>query len=191
MLICGLTLAIVIALNFLAQALPRSLTRRDVTESKLYSLSQQSRELLQGLSQDVTVYWIVQSGQEDAGLQQLLASYQAESTHFVLTPRDPALYPTFLDDYGVTQVYNNSLLVTQGTRYRYISYYDIYPYDEDTYYNTGSYSQTFAGEQKLTGAIQFVTSDSLPKVYLTTGHGEDTLPASFTQALDSANLSTA
>ena len=30
-LICGLTLAIVIALNFLAQALPRSLTRRDVT----------------------------------------------------------------------------------------------------------------------------------------------------------------
>ena len=190
-LICGLTLAIVIALNFLAQALPRSLTRRDVTESKLYSLSQQSRELLQGLSQDVTVYWIVQSGQEDAGLQQLLESYQAESTHFVLTPRDPDLYPTFLDDYGVTQVYNNSLLVTQGTRYRYISYYDIYPYTEDTYYNTGSYSQTFAGEQKLTGAIQFVTSDSLPKVYLTTGHGEDTLPASFTQALDSANLSTA
>ena len=85
-LICGLTLAIVIALNFLAQALPRSLTRRDVTESKLYSLSQQSRELLQGLSQDVTVYWIVQSGQEDAGLQQLLKSYQAESAHFVLPP---------------------------------------------------------------------------------------------------------
>lgn len=187
-LVCGLALAIAIALNYLASALPQGLTHRDLTENRLFSLSEQSRNLLDGLTEDVAVYWIVQSGQEDAGLEQLLASYSAESEHFRLEKRDPDLYPTFLDSYGVTQVYNNSLLVTRGSRYRYISYYDIYTYDEDAYYDTGTYTQSFAGEQRLTGAIQFVTSDTLPRIYLTTGHGETSLPDSYETALTAANL---
>ena len=187
-LVCALALGIAMAVNYLASALPQGLTHRDVTENQLFSLSPQSESLLEGLDADVNVYWIVQSGQEDAGLEQLLASYTAHSDHLILEKRDPDVYPTFLDSYGVSQIYNNSLLVTQGSRYRYLSYDEIYVYDADSYYNTGTYTQTFAGEQKLTGAIQFVTSESLPKVYLTTGHGEQALPDSYTQAMEGANL---
>ena len=180
-LVCALALAIAVSLNFLAGALPQGLTHRDVTQAGLFTLSPQTESLLQGLGEDVTVYWVVQSGQEDAGLEQLLQNYQAGSAHFVMQKRDPDLYPTFLEDYGVSPFYNNSLLVTLGSRYRYVSYYDIYPYDTET--------QSFAGEQKLTAALQFVTSPSLPKIYFTIGHGEESLPEDFSQALEGANYS--
>lgn len=180
-LVCALALAIAVSLNYLAGTLPQGLTHRDVTQAGLFTLSPQTESLLQGLGEDVTVYWVVQSGQEDAGLEQLLQNYQAGSPHFVVEKRDPDLYPTFLEDYGVSPFYNNSLLVTLGSRYRYVGYYDIYPYDTE--------AQSFAGEQKLTAALQFVTSPSLPKIYFTTGHGEESLPEDFSQALEGANFS--
>ena len=55
-LVCALTLAIVIAVNLLAAALPESLTRKDVTEAGLFTLSRQSEELVENLGEDTTVY---------------------------------------------------------------------------------------------------------------------------------------
>lgn len=105
-LVCALALAIAVSLNYLAGALPQGLTHRDVTQAGLFTLSSQTESLLQGLQEDVTVYWVVQSGQEDAGLEQLLQNYQGVSAHFVVEKRDPDLYPTFLEDYGVSPFYN-------------------------------------------------------------------------------------
>ena len=78
-LVCALTLAIVIAVNLLAAALPESLTRKDVTEAGLFTLSRQSEELVENLGEDTTVYWVVQAGQEDVTLEQLLNRYSALS----------------------------------------------------------------------------------------------------------------
>ena len=81
-------------------------------------------------------------------------------------------------------------MVVSAQRYRYLSYYDIYTYDASSYYTTGQYTTQFAGEQVLTGAIAYVTSDSLPLIYLTTGHGEATLSTQFADAVSKANLET-
>lgn len=189
-LVCALALVIAIGVNLLASRLPESLTKKDVTAQKLFTLSTQSKTLVTELSQDVTVYWVVQAGQEDAAIEQLLNQYAALGSRLTVVKRDPDVYPDFLSQYGVSQGVNNSLVVVSGERYRYLSYYDIYVYDMDSYYTTGQYQTQFAGEQVLTGAVAYVTSETLPMIYLTTGHGEGTLSTSFADAISKANLET-
>lgn len=189
-LICALTLAIAVVLNLLASALPESLTKRDVTQQKLFTLSRQSENLLENLTRDVTVYWVVQAGQEDLTLEQLLRQYDDLGSRLTVAKRDPDVYPDFLGQYGISQGVNNSLVVESGERYRYLSYYDIYVYDMESYYTTGRYQAEFAGEQALTGAVSYVTSESLPVIYLTTGHGEGTLSSGFADGVSRANLET-
>ena len=77
--------------------------------------------------------------------------------------------------WATARLTNNSLIVVCGERSTYVSYNDIYEYDLTDYYTTGEYDVNFAGESALTSAIDYVTSEDLPKVYALTGHGEGEL----------------
>ena len=57
------------------------------------------------------------------------------------------MFPTFAQQYTDETVYNNSLVVESGERYRYISYDDIYITDADLY--SYSYTTSFDGEGEL------------------------------------------
>ena len=61
----------------------------------MYTLGDSSRQLMQSLDQDVTVYYLCETGSEDAIITKLLDHYAAESGHFHWEQKDPALYPTF------------------------------------------------------------------------------------------------
>lgn len=187
-LVCCLALAIGVLVNLLATALPENLTHRDVTQQKLFTLSEQSEKLLDGLREQVTIYWVVQAGQEDDALEQLLHAYLAGGENLTLVQRDPDVYPDFLGGYGVTQGYNNSLVVESDKRYRYVSYSDIYSYDTSSYYTTGQYEMVFAGEQAITAAISYVTGEQVGIVYTTTGHGEATLGTTFSDGIRQSNM---
>ncbi len=52
----------------------------------------------------------------------------------------------------------------------------------------GTYDVSFAGENALTSAISYVTSDDLPKLYLLEGHGESALSDTFSTAVEQENL---
>lgn len=140
MLVCALAVAIAVVVNLVAGAMPESVTKVDVTKQKLFTLSARSESLVAALDTDVTVYWVVQSGQEDSNLRQLLDQYSARSSHLKIVTRDPDVYPDFLSKYGATETYNNSLVVESKDRYRYLSFYDIYTYDMSSYYTTGQYT---------------------------------------------------
>ena len=187
----AVVLAIVIGVNMIVRALPADLTQFDTSANHLFTLSEQTEQLVSGLKQDVTVYWIVQAGAEDEMISTFLSRYQALSGHIKLEKKDPDLYPTFAQNYTSGQVYNNSLVVVCGERYRYVDYYDIFTYDFYTYLMTGTMSYFFEGENALTGAIDYVVNPDLPKVYLLTGHGEASLTASFKTAMTDQNIETA
>lgn len=175
-----IVLAIAVAVNLLVGALPSSVTERDMTPQQLYTLSGESEQRLAALENDVEIYWVVQSGSEDATLEQLLGRY-AEYSHVSVTRVDPVKYPNFLSAYTTESATNNSLVVVCGERHMYVPYSDIWTYSDYEqyiyyYYNYGQdYRDTFAGEQKLTSAIGYVTSDSLPVMYVLSGHGEAVL----------------
>ena len=125
---------------------------------------------------------------EKRTLETLLERYQALSENLTVEKVDPVVSPTFLEQYDVGSVYNNSLIVESEARYRYVDYYDIYEYDYTNYYTTGSVDMNFAGEGAITSAVSYVVNDDLPKVYTLTGHGEGSLSSDFQSAAEQDNV---
>ena len=184
----AIVIAIIVAANALVRALPAQWTQFDTTSSQLFSISDQTESIVGSLETPVTIHWIVQSGQEDATLETLLERYQALSENLTVEKVDPVVSPTFLEQYDVGSVYNNSLIVESEARYRYVDYYDIYEYDYTNYYTTGSVDMNFAGEGAITSAVSYVVNDDLPKVYTLTGHGEGSLSSDFQSAAEQDNV---
>lgn len=186
-----IVLAIAVAANLLAGALPAEMTQLDMTSNQLFSISQQTQKLVSGLDTEVTIYWIVQADAEDTVVEKLLSHYESLSNMVTVEKRDPDVYPTFAQQYTTETVYNNSLIVVAGERSSYVSYEEIYVYDYTNYYTDGSYTVNFDGEGALTSAIDYVLSEDLPKLYTLTGHGESTLGDTFSSAVEKENIQTA
>ena len=188
--VSAVVLAILIAVNVFAAALPKSLTRQDISAAQLYSVTSNTKAVVSALDADVTIYWIVQAGEEDAVIENLLNKYDSLSDRITVEKRNPDVYPTFAEQYTDETAANNSLVVECGDKSRYIAYDDIYLGEVNMY--TGTYSATdFDGEGAITSAIDYVTSDEYPRVYLLEGHGEAELPAEFAEQIEKENLETA
>ena len=57
-----LLIAIAVVINVLVSALPLEVTQIDTTSAGLFSLSEETEIVVQALEDDITVYWVVQSG---------------------------------------------------------------------------------------------------------------------------------
>lgn len=189
MLLTAIVLALLIVVNLFVSKLPATLTKLDISASKLYSITSNTKAVVNNLEQDVTIYWIVQSEKEDEILENLLEKYDSLSSHIDVVKKNPDVYPTFAQQYTQEEVPNNSLIVESEGRYRYISYNDIYEIEVDYYSYTYSVSG-FDGEGAITSAIDYVVTEELPKLYVLEGHGEQTLPATFAESIEKANITT-
>ncbi len=181
-------LAILIVVNIFASSLPTTMTRYDISASKLYSITSNTKAVVNGLEEDVTIYWVVQSGQEDEVIENLLGKYDSLSDHIQVVKKNPDVYPTFAEQYTDEIVMNNSLIVECGDRSRFIGYNDIYVQEADIY--SYSYNTSFDGEGAITSAIDYVVSEELPQVYILEGHGEADLPASLQEQIEKENMET-
>ncbi len=187
LMITAVVLAILIVVNILAAALPTSLTQYDISATKLYSITSNTKVVVNALEEDVTIYWIVQSEEEDAVIENLLGRYEALSDHIHVEKINPDVYPTFAEQYTDETVQNNSLVVECGERSRYIGYDDIYIYEADVY--SYSYNTSFDGEGAITSAIDYVVNEEQPVIYMLEGHGEAELPSTFSSQLERDNIS--
>ena len=186
LLISVLALAILAAVNGFVSFLPASMTHFDISASRLYSITSNTKAVVNALTDDVSIYWIVQAGEEDDVIANLLDKYESLSDHIQVIKRNPDVYPAFAEQYTDDPVQNNSLVVECGDRSRYIGYEDIYIQEPDLYSYT--YNTSFDGEGAITSAIDYVTSAELPQLYLLEGHGEAELPASFQDQLEKENI---
>ena len=182
-------LAVVLAvlLNLIVRAIPSKYTEFDLSEAGLYTLSDSSKQIARDLTQDVTIYYVTETGNEDAIITKLLDRYAAENSHIRWELKDPAVYPTFAAQYGAQSVEDGSLIVVSGEKSVVLAASDLYDYDYSDYYTTGSYSVTFGGENKITAALYRVTGSQELHVYYTTNHGE-TLTDTLKEALEAQNL---
>ena len=120
-----IVLAILITVNFALSFFPDSYTQEDLTASQLYSISSQSKVLLSSLEEDITIYWVVAAGEEDEYVEKLLHNYEDYSSRVTVEKKDPDLNPDFTNSYTEETVYNNSVIVECGDKFRYISYEDM------------------------------------------------------------------
>lgn len=187
LLITGVVLAILIAVNFFVSALPATKTQYDISSTKLYSITSNTKVVVNALEKDVTIYWIVQSDQEDAIIENLLNKYDSLSEHIKVVKKNPDIFPTFAELYTDRPVQNNSLIVECGDRSRFISYSDIYLVETENMYSY-TYTTSFDGEGAITSAIDYVVSEDLPQLYVLEGHGEAELPYTFNESLEKENM---
>jgi len=188
MAVTAVVLAILIVVNIFAAKLPTNLTKLDISASKLYSITSNTKVVVNNLQQDVTIYWVVQADQEDSVLENLLSKYESLSPHISVVKKNPDVYPTFTQQYTSESVPNNSLIVVSGERSRYVSYDDIYLVDTDMY--SYSYTTAFDGEGAITSAIDYVVTENLPRMYVLMGHGEQDLPQTFADTVEKENIVT-
>lgn len=179
--------AIVVVINIIMGEMPGTWTAIDVTSEKLYSLTDQTKEYVSNMQEDVTIYVLASEDNQDMTLQQTLQRYEELSGHITVEYVDPTVNPMFYTQYTSEYISANSLIVVSDKRNKVIDYSSIYEtgYDYTTYQ---SYTTGYDGEGQITSALDYVLSDDMPKVYITEGHGEYTLSSTFTSGLKKENV---
>lgn len=211
LLLSAIVLVAVIVLNLIVSSLPTKYTTFDMSPSAVTELGDVTRAYADALGIDVTLYQIASSGNEDNVITTILRHYAELTDHIHVKAVDPVTNPTFLAAFEADNAEENSVIIVSDvdeTRYKVLSYTDLFeyyiaefdeffPYDQANeyyqfyamYYQTElTITQYFKGEQMITSAIDYVTSDNLPNVYVLTGHGEYKLEDAILSMLDADNL---
>jgi ABC-2 type transport system permease protein len=176
LLIVGV-LAVVVVINVLVDQIPGKI---DLTQNQIYSLSQETYTILDGLSTDVTITTIGAKGAEDFTVKTILGKYAARSRRVKLETVDPELNPGWSKKYDPngSGLSAGTLVVTAGSKYKTIGVYDMYNYDTQSYYSGQSAQPTLTSlsvEQRVTSALQYVTAAKNASLYVLEGHGEQNL----------------
>jgi len=185
--VAAVSAAVVILLNFLVAELPVKYTVFDVTANQLYSLSEQTRELISSLDEDIHIYVVAGREQADAILDTTLENYADLNSHIKLSYVDPAVNPRFFSNYTQENISFNSVIVESAKRSRVIDYSTVY----QTEFDYSTYSQTttgYDGEGQLTSAIAYVTREDMPRIYTLEGHGELSFDTEFKTAIEKENV---
>ena len=172
-------IAFVIVVNLMVGELPTTVTKFDTSSLKLYTLTNSTIDIVEGLTEDVTMYYIAQNGTEDINIEEMLNRYSSYSNRIKVRKIDPTSNPGFSEKY-TDDLSNNSVIVESAKRSSVVTNEEIYTkqYTEEdiyNYYMTGmepSGTTYFNGEGALTTAIDYVTAEDLPVLYIVTGHGE-------------------
>lgn len=181
-----LVFAVIIVVNLVVGEIPEEYTQIDVSTQKLYTISDTTKEFLNNLDEDVTIYYIVQSGSEDDILEKMLTRYSEGSKHITVEKKDPVLYPNFVSQYTDSDVSENSLIVVHEDRSKVVDYSNLYE-SEMNYYTYSSTVTAFDGEGQIDSAISYVISDELPILYTVQGHGETTINSTLQESIEKAN----
>jgi ABC-type uncharacterized transport system involved in gliding motility auxiliary subunit len=174
-------LAALVVVNVLVGQIPGKL---DLTENKLFSLSDQTFKLLDGLASDVTITTVIKAENQDPTIKEILAKYAARSRHIRLATVDPERNPGWARQYDPSNqgLGPGSIVVASGKKYKTIGVYDMYNYDTSNP-NRQPQLTSLSVEQRVTSAVQFVTAARNVTLSVLQDHGE--------QSLDSVGLSTA
>lgn len=176
-----------VVLNLIAAEIPSQYTSLDVSDDKLYTLTEQTKELAASLTEDVTLYYIVQDSNRDDTVSRLLERYDDLSSHITVEERDPVLYPNFVSQYTSDSLTENSVIVVCGDQSRIVNYEDMY--EQEFNYTYYTYETTgFDAEGQITSAISGVSSGDLPTLYVLTGHNELQLDDTMTRSIEKENI---
>ncbi|MDO4312595.1 MAG: GldG family protein [Eubacteriales bacterium] len=184
-----LVLCVAVMINVVAAKLPEGVRNIDISDNKIYEITDTSRKLLKNLEQKVTMTVYAEKSSTDERIVTFLNKYEALSKNLTLEWVDPVLHPAELTENNVTE---NSILVSceETGKSETISFDDILVVDTYSYYMTGNAEASeFDGEGQLTSAVNYVTSGVQSKIYYTSGHGEQTFSTSVQELLQKNNIS--
>lgn len=180
-----LVIAICICAMFITDSLPARFTKIDITTQNLFGVSEDTKELIGSLDEEVTIYVITRSGVENTLLSNVLANYEGISDKLNIVVKDPVIDPTFANNYTKEKVSLNSIVVECGEKSRYLPYEDLFSEEMNADYST---STSFIGESKINAAIKAVTEGKETVLYAVTGHGETVIADTVLDSIENNNI---
>lgn len=164
---------ILVVINVLVEQIP---WKADLSENKIFTLSDQTRKLTSALSTDIRIVSLTKPGQEDPMVMETLRKYTVLSRHMKLETIDPDKNPAWAKQYTTAgqNLMAGTLVVIGPKRFKTITPYDLYSIDYQTNPNQPQITG-LAVEQRVTAALQYVTVEANPVVYELQGQSEATL----------------
>ncbi len=181
----ALAVAVVAVINVIVGEMPSNWTAVDLTGQKLYSLTNTTKEFVKTMDEDVTIYVMAKEDSQDVLTKQTLQRFD-DLDHITVEYVDPTVNPGFHQQYTDQAISMNSLIVVGKKRSKVVDGSELYAttFDYETYTST---TTGYDGEGQITSALAYVTSDDMPMIYVTEGHGENYLSTSFTDGLVKLN----
>ncbi|MGE5593160.1 MAG: GldG family protein [Betaproteobacteria bacterium] len=165
-------IAIVLMVNFVVGRHPAKV---DLTQNKMYTLSEETRQVLRKVDRDIKITAFFPEGDSMGSMvQDLLKEYTRLCPRISVSFVDPDKNPSLAKQYEIT-AYGTSV-VESGAKSRKVMQYDLVDYGD------GSQTPGFAGEQAFTRAIIGVTQEEEKSVYFLVGHDERDLVQDYWQA---------
>ncbi len=163
LLLIAILVAIVILINSIVQSL--DLIPIDCTSNKQYTLTEESKERVANIEDNVNLYFI--GFEESDGAVSLAKQYNKVNENIKVELIDTNERTDIAEKYEVTNDYT-TIIVENGERSKMLYSSDLYTYDSN--YNTVDVT-----EQKITSAILNVTADEIANIYFLTGYSDYSL----------------
>ncbi len=159
-----------IGINILVQKL--DLQDIDVTKNQLFTLSEQSKNQIKNVQEEVKIYLVGFSS--DTSLVDLVKQYTKENENIqyeiIEDIQDRVDLKTKYSITDETQI----IIIETEKQNKMITTDELYTYDYTTY------QQIDISEEKITNAIVNLTIAEKPKIYFLTGHGEYSIQTDMT-----------
>lgn len=182
LILTAVVIAIAVIINLLVGM---TSLKVDLTSNKLFSIGDQTKEILEKLDKEVVIYGLFDDekikGTEYNDVTELLnqyAKYPKVEIKYIDPERNPGIIND-LDPENLKEISNNDFVVKSGNKIKKLSYYDLF----STQFNQQTYGYDTTGlnaEQGFTGAIKYVISEVTPVVYFMEGHDENKVDSVYT-----------
>lgn len=137
------------------------LTPIDLTEEKLFTLTEESKEQIKNIEKNINIYFI--GYQEDDPTLDLAKQYTKVNDKIKIETATATDRPDLVDKYGIEKS-SQGIIIEAGEKYKVLASNDLYTYDYTTYETIS------VAEEKLTASIKSVSTEKLPKVYFLSGY---------------------
>lgn len=182
-----LVIAIVVVINMVFTKLDLS---TDLSQGSMFTLSKETKEVLKNNKKKITLNYMVTSGNELDYIENVLDQYAKVSDEIAVKKVDPVVNPSFasknniMDEISV----NDVIVVNEETgSSKYVSAQEMY-YSQQSGYNQQNYFLDVEGQ--ITSAIQGVLAENKTKMYVVSGHGEQTIAEAIMSAYSKLNIDT-
>ena len=157
-------LAFFVGITVLMQKL--DLTPIDLTEDKLFTLTDESKEQVKNIDKDINIYFVGYS--EDNSTLDLAKQYTKVNNKIKIEAVTSTDRPDLVEKYGI-ETDSEGIIIESGNQYKVLASSDLYTYDSTTYESIS------VAEEKITAAIKSVAVEELPKVYFLSGYSSFSL----------------
>lgn len=181
-------IVIVIIVNMIAAQFSGTIDSVDLSDNKIYEITDTSKEFLAGLDKKVSLHVLADKSEVDSRIKTFMEKYAKVSDKISIDWTDPVEHPAILNEYGAEA---GTVVVSceENGKQEIVNLNDMIGYDYSSYYTTGNVSESeFDAEGQLTSAVYSVTSDVSKKIYTTTGHGESSFSNTITALMDKSNF---